>query len=96
MYFLVFLAFIFQIVTGFGMYAAMSASWFPQLFAWIVPFMGGDLVVRQWHHLLTWFFIIFLFVHVYLSWYHDYLEGRGTLSSIIGGWKFIEKRSDRK
>ncbi|OYV36892.1 MAG: hypothetical protein B7Z80_14310, partial [Rhodospirillales bacterium 20-64-7] len=20
--------------------------------------------------------------------YHDYIEGRGTVSSIIGGWKF--------
>jgi len=25
--------------------------------------------------------------HVYLAFYHDYIEGRGTVSSIIGGWK---------
>jgi len=25
---------------------------------------------------------------VYLAFYHDYIEGRGTVSSIIGGWKF--------
>jgi len=23
--------------------------------------------------------------------YHDYVEERGTTSSIVGGWKFIEK-----
>jgi len=33
-------------------------------------------------------------VHVYLSFYHDYIEGRGTISSIVGGWKFErEKRA---
>ena len=91
-YFLMFLAFLFQAVTGFGMYAAMSTSWFPQLFAWIVPLMGGDFAVRQWHHTMMWFFIVFAMVHVYLVCYHDYVEGRGVTSSMVGGWKFIEKR----
>jgi Ni/Fe-hydrogenase 1 B-type cytochrome subunit len=91
-YFLVFLAFLFQSLTGFGMYAAMSDAWFPKLFAWIVPLMGGDFAVRQWHHAMTWFFIIFAMVHVYLVFYHDYVEGRGIISSMAGGWKFIEKR----
>ena len=91
-YFLVFIAFLFQSVTGFGMYAAMSNSWFPHLFAWIVPLMGGDFAVRQWHHAMMWFFIVFAMIHVYLVFYHDYVEGRGILSSMAGGWKFIEKK----
>ena len=90
-YFMTFLAFLFQAITGFGMYAAMSNSFFPKLFAWIVPLMGGDFAVRQWHHVMMWFFVIFGLVHVYLVFYHDYIEERGTTSSIIGGWKFIEK-----
>jgi Ni/Fe-hydrogenase 1 B-type cytochrome subunit len=73
------------------MYAAMSHSWLPRLFAWIVPLMGGDFAVRQWHHMLMWFFIIFAIVHTYLVFYHDYVEGRGVTSSMVGGWKFIEK-----
>ena len=91
-YFLTFLAFLFQAITGFGMYSAMSDSWLPNLFAWIVPLMGGDFAVRQWHHVMMWFFIIFAMVHVYLVFYHDYVEGRGTISSMAGGWKFIEKQ----
>ena len=91
-YFLSFLAFLFQSVTGFGMYAAMSHAWLPSLFAWIVPVMGGDFAVRQWHHMMMWFFIIFSVVHTYLVFYHDYVEGRGVISSMVGGWKFIEKR----
>jgi Ni/Fe-hydrogenase 1 B-type cytochrome subunit len=31
---------------------------------------------------------------VYLAFYHDYIEGRGTVSSIIGGWKFEREKSD--
>ena len=91
-YFATFLAFLFQAVTGFGMYAAMSHSWLPGMFAWIVPMMGGDFAVRQWHHAMMWFFILFTMVHVYLVFYHDYIEGRGVISSMAGGWKFVEKR----
>jgi Ni/Fe-hydrogenase 1 B-type cytochrome subunit len=35
-----------------------------------------------------WFFVVFIIVHVYLVIYHDYVEGRGTASSMFGGWKF--------
>jgi len=90
-YFLSFLAFLFQAVTGFGMYAAMSEAKLPHLFAWVVPLMGGDFVVRQWHHAMMWFFVVFTMVHVYLVFYHDYVEGRGVISSMAGGWKFVEK-----
>jgi Ni/Fe-hydrogenase 1 B-type cytochrome subunit len=94
-YFLTFLAFLFQSVTGFEMYAAMSSAWLPQMFAWIVPLMGGDFAVRQWHHMMMWFFVTFSIVHVYLVFYHNYVEGRGVISSMAGGWKFIERPSRR-
>jgi Ni/Fe-hydrogenase 1 B-type cytochrome subunit len=94
-YFLSFLAFVFQCVSGFGLYHAMSNASLPSLFAWIVPMMGGDFAVRQWHHMMMWFFIIFAMVHVYLVFYHDYVEGRGVTSSMIGGWKFIERHIHR-
>ncbi len=94
-YFLSFLAFLFQAVTGFALYSSMSNSWFPRMFAWITPIMGGDFQVRMWHHAFMWFFILFALVHVYLVFYHDYLEGRGTTSSMVGGWKF-ERENDRR
>ncbi len=95
-YFLTFLAFLFQSVTGFGMYAAMSDGWLPHLFSWIVPMMGGDFAVRQWHHMMMWLFVIFSIIHVYLVFYHDYVEGRGVTSSMVGGWKFIEKEKSAR
>ncbi|MEI8049370.1 MAG: Ni/Fe-hydrogenase, b-type cytochrome subunit [Bacteroidota bacterium] len=90
-YFITFLIFMLQSLTGFGMYSAMSSSFFPKLFSWIVPLMGGDMNVRQLHHILMWGFILFALVHIYLVFYHDYIERRGVTSSMIGGWKFIEE-----
>lgn len=90
-YFGMFLAFLFQCITGFALYAQMSQAAFPKLFTWIIPLMGGELVVRDVHHLLMWFFILFSLAHVYLVIYHDYIERRGETSSMIGGWKFVEE-----
>ncbi len=87
-YFLTFWVFLFQALTGFGLYAPMSQGVLGKLSAWIVPFMGGDMVVRQWHHAGLWFYVVFTLIHVYLVFYHDYVEGRGTTSSMVGGWKF--------
>lgn len=93
-YLFAFLATLFQAATGFALYADMSRSWIPGLFSWVVPLMGGDFAVRQWHHVGMWFFVVFAIVHVYLVSYHDYVEGRGTVSSIVGGWKFERERED--
>lgn len=95
-YFLTFLAFLFQALTGFGLYSAMSDAFLPSIFAWIIPLMGGDFIVRQLHHVFLWFFVLFTMVHVYLVFYHDYVEGNGVFSSMVGGWKFIEKKNNKK
>jgi len=95
-YFGLFIAFLLQCLTGFGLYAQMSKAFLPKMFAWVIPLFGGDLSVRFIHHILMWFFIIFAIVHVYLVLYHDYIERRGVTSSIIGGWKFIEEEVAEK
>jgi Ni/Fe-hydrogenase 1 B-type cytochrome subunit len=90
-----FAATLFQAATGFALYSAMSHSTVARLFAWVVPFLGGDMAVRQWHHAAMWFFVLFAIVHVYLVLYHDYVEGRGTASSMAGGWKFEREDGER-
>lgn len=93
-YFLSFLVFLAQVATGLALYSAMSAFGMGRLFAWVIPLFGSDLAVRQWHHLLMWFFPIFIITHVYLVFYHDYVEARGGTSSMVGGWKFIERPAE--
>jgi Ni/Fe-hydrogenase 1 B-type cytochrome subunit len=81
------------VATGLALYSAMSPYGIGHNFAWLVPLFGGDFAVRQLHHTLMWFFPVFILVHVYLVAYHDYVEGRGIMSSMVGGWKFIERSS---
>jgi Ni/Fe-hydrogenase 1 B-type cytochrome subunit len=92
-YFFIFVLMFVQVVTGYGLYASMSQSWFVALFAWVPGAVGGDFFLRNVHHWAMWIFVIFVIIHVYLVLYHDYVEGRGETSSIIGGWKFIEEEA---
>ena len=71
----------------------MSHAPLARMFAWIVPLMGGDFAVRQWHHMMMWFFIMFAMVHVYLVFYHDYVEGRGVIS-FDGGRMEVHREAD--
>lgn len=89
-YFVFFLVFLAEVATGLALYSATSEFWMGRLFAWVIPLLGSDMAVRQWHHLLMWFFPVFIIIHVYLVVYHDYVEGRGVMSSMVGGWKFVE------
>jgi len=80
-----------MVFTGFGLYADMSSWWLPKLFDWVAPFFGGDYLVRTIHHVSMWLFIFFTLVHVYLVLYHDWLEGRGEVSSMFVGYNFVSE-----
>jgi Ni/Fe-hydrogenase 1 B-type cytochrome subunit len=96
-YSFVFILMIIQIFTGFGLYSDNATWWFPKLFTWVVPLLGGDFSARLIHHVIMWAFVVFTVIHVYLSFWHDWLEGRGEVSSMIAGYKFIRKeRYDEK
>jgi Ni/Fe-hydrogenase 1 B-type cytochrome subunit len=78
-----------MIATGFGLYEPMSNGFIPDLFAWVIPLFGSDFTVRLIHHVTTWLMILFVIIHVYLVFYHDWLEGRGEVSSMFSGYKFV-------
>lgn len=81
---------IFMVISGFALYAPMSDAWFPHLFDWVVPLFGSDQNLRLFHNAGMWVFAFFIVIHIYLVFYHDYVEGHGVLSSMVGGWKFME------
>ena len=95
-YVMLFVIALVQIFTGFGLYAPTSGWWLPKLFAWVPDLLGGDAQARFVHHFATWLFIIFTLIHVYLVFYHDWLEGRGESSSMISGYKFVRKERIEK
>ena len=88
-YFIMTLFFILQVMTGFALMADNSTWWLPKMFHFIVPLFGGDIAVRYIHHFLTWMFMAFIVIHVYLVIYHDYVEARGEASAMLSGFKFI-------
>jgi Ni/Fe-hydrogenase 1 B-type cytochrome subunit len=79
-----------QVMTGFAMYGQSRPGglWYTA-FGWVVPLLGGIQVVHFVHHVLTWVFLIFFPIHLYLALRADILERTGTISSIVSGGRFV-------
>ncbi len=80
-----------QALTGFMMMFVTTNNVGEPATTWMLFGMNGFFVVRYIHHFLMWAFILFMIIHVYLVFYHDYIERNGIASSMIGGWKFIRE-----
>ena len=79
-----------EVVTGFALYGQSNPDGFFFLaFGWIGPLFGGMPVVRFVHHVVTWAFLAFIPIHVYLATRADLLERDGAISSIITGGRFV-------
>lgn len=79
-----------MVVTGFAMYGQSNpGGFFYQAFNWVGILFGGMPVARFIHHALTWAFLIFVPIHVYLAIRADHLERTGVISSIISGGRFV-------
>lgn len=84
-----FVIMILQSLTGMMMFAPQSNAFWAPFFQDMLIYFNGFFVIRLIHHWLMWAFILFAIVHIYLVFYHDYIEKNGIASSMIGGWKFI-------
>jgi len=79
-----------MVITGFALYGQSDPNgFFYAAFNWIGPLVGGMPVVRFIHHVLTWAFLIFIPIHVYLAIRADQLERTGVISSIVSGGRFV-------
>lgn len=86
---------LFEVVTGFTMYGlANPGGFFYTAFAWVAPLFGGIQVVRFFHHVVTWVFLIFLPVHVYLAIRADMVHQESSLSSIVTGSRYVRADVD--
>jgi len=83
-----------QVVTGFALYGlANPGGPFHQASFWVAWFPNGIRGVRFLHHVLTWAFLVFIPLHVYLSLRADVVDREGTASSIVSGGRWV--RADR-
>ena len=72
------------ILMGAGYHAGLTGL----VYKIVKPFenmMGGLATVRWFHHILTWAFILFIVVHIYMAFWYDVIFKQGTVSSMISG-----------
>jgi Ni/Fe-hydrogenase 1 B-type cytochrome subunit len=75
------------ILMGAGYHAGLTAL----VYKMLKPFenlMGGLAMVRWIHHILTWLFILFMVVHIYMAFWYDVIFKQGTISSMVSGVTF--------
>lgn len=88
---------IFMIITGFALYGegAGMGSWQHNLFSsWVIPLFGQSQDVHTWHHLLMWYIVCFVIVHVYVAIREDIMSRQSIVSTMISGWRTF--KDDRK
>jgi len=72
------------ILMGAGYHAGLTAL----IYKIVKPFenlVGGLAMVRWIHHILTWCFVLFVVVHIYMAFWYDVMFKQGTVSSMISG-----------
>jgi Ni/Fe-hydrogenase 1 B-type cytochrome subunit len=82
-------------VTGFAMFSLYNpGGTMHALFGWVFS-IAAISTVRLIHHLIMWFLIYFVIVHIYVVLFLDSVEKNGLLSSIFDGYKFIKEGKSR-
>jgi Ni/Fe-hydrogenase 1 B-type cytochrome subunit len=83
------------VITGFILTGADYNHGLLGAVGWILTpiehLLGGLAGVRYIHHILTWLFVMFIVVHVYMAFWYDIIFKEGTISSMINGLVFKSK-----
>ena len=72
------------ILMGAGYHAGLTAVVYTILRP-VENLLGGLATVRYIHHIFTWFFVLFIVVHIYMAFWYDFVLKKGTVSSMISG-----------
>ncbi|TAN43661.1 MAG: Ni/Fe-hydrogenase, b-type cytochrome subunit [Nitrospirae bacterium] len=88
-YFALFVLFIVEIQTGFGLYAQShdGGIFWTLMGGWLVPAGSSGSGVRLVHHLIMWCVIVYLIAHIYIVIHNHLIEKNGLLMSIFNGYK---------
>lgn len=91
-YFILWVLFFVEIVTGFALYSQSHAGGFlwTVLGGWLLSLFSSQ-AIRLVHHLIMWAIVFFLIEHVYISWITREERG-GFISSILSGYKAVEEK----
>lgn len=81
---------VFMIITGFALYGEGTGmgSWQYDWFSsWVIPLFGQSQDVHTWHHLVMWYLICFVIVHIYVAIREDIMSRQSLVSTMISGWR---------
>ncbi|SEM45383.1 [NiFe]-hydrogenase I apocytochrome b subunit [Syntrophus gentianae] len=76
------------ILMGAGYHAAGLTAIMATILKPVENLLGGLATVRTIHHILTWGFVLFIVVHIYMAFWYDAVLKEGTLSSMVTGNMF--------
>lgn len=90
-YLIVYLGVLFSIITGFTLHAqAHYTPFWRTIAAWGLGLFGNNLNnVHFLHHLMLWFFILFVMVHLYLVVYTVIVSRTTEIDTMVSGRKFV-------
>ncbi|MDF0534380.1 Ni/Fe-hydrogenase, b-type cytochrome subunit [Shewanella yunxiaonensis] len=87
----------FMCITGLVLYANVyhqglgGALW--STASWITEAMGGLAMVRIWHHDITWCFIIFLVIHIYMAVWYGIRFKHNAVDAIVSGYDYHPEKN---
>ena len=93
MFFLMVLPLIFQILTGFALYAEGQGtdSWWYAAFGWVFALFSFDsFSVHTYHHLGMWIIVVFSIVHIYAAIREDIFSRQSLISTMVSGWRYFK------
>lgn len=88
---------IFMIVTGMALYGEGTGmgSWQYKWFSgWVIPLFGQSQDVHTWHHLVMWYIICFIIIHIYVAIREDIMSRQSLVSTMISGWRTFKDHRD--
>jgi len=74
-----------QAITGFAVYS--GAPLLHQAFNWVNILLGGETYTRIVHYIITWIFVIFIPIHIYLGILQTIEQKDSSFFSIFTGYK---------
>ncbi len=84
---------VFEVITGFALYGEGAGlhSWASRAFtSWVIPLFGSSQTVHTWHHLVMWYVLIFVIVHLYMVIREDIMSRQTMISTMVDGWRYFK------
>ncbi|KAF0115435.1 MAG: Ni/Fe-hydrogenase 1 B-type cytochrome subunit [Rhodospirillaceae bacterium] len=92
MFFLFVLPTLWQVLTGFAMYAEAGDkdALTYQLFGWVIALFPNTQDLHTWHHAGMWVLACFVLIHVYITIREDIMSRKSLISTMISGERMFK------